>query len=310
MTSRRDLLKAGLISALAAGSGVWGQPSSAASSGVKDGNFTTNDGVKIHYLEAGSGQPLVFIPGWSQSAAMFKYQLSGLSDRYRIFVLDTRGHGESDKPLHGYHMGRLSQDVREFLVARDLHDVTLAGHSLGVAVVWGYWELYGKDRLKRMVFIDEMPALVANPLWDAKQKLDAGALFDPVSLYTFTNSLVGHDQAKVTRDFVASQFTTTYDTAEIDWVYQENLKLPRNYAAQLLRNAAMTDWRSLIPTIALPTLVFGGKASVVPWQSVVWVAEQIKGSKLEVFGEDEGGSHCMFMENPGRFNDAVRAFMG
>src|SRR5262245_10850326 len=45
----------------------------------KEGWFTTNDGVKLHYLEAGSGNPLVMIPGWSQSAIEFKYQLAGLS---------------------------------------------------------------------------------------------------------------------------------------------------------------------------------------------------------------------------------------
>ena len=48
----------------------------------KEGWFTTNDGVKLHYLEAGSGNPLVMIPGWSQSAMEFKYQLTGLSDKY------------------------------------------------------------------------------------------------------------------------------------------------------------------------------------------------------------------------------------
>ena len=34
--------------------------------------FTLRDGVRLHYLEAGSGKPLVMIHGWSQSAAMFK----------------------------------------------------------------------------------------------------------------------------------------------------------------------------------------------------------------------------------------------
>ncbi len=148
-----------------------------------------------------------------------------------------------------------------------------------------------------------------NPLWDAKQKLLAGAIFDPLSLYTFTNALVGPDHAKVTSDFVASQFTKAYTTAEIDLVYQEYLKLPREYAAQLLGNAAMIDWRSLIPSISLPTLLFAGKASVGPWQSVIWIAEQIKGSKLEVFDEEESGWHFLFMENIGRFNRAVHAFM-
>ena len=38
------------------------------------------------------------IPGWSQTAEQFKYQLSGLSDRYRVIAVDMRGHGESDNP--------------------------------------------------------------------------------------------------------------------------------------------------------------------------------------------------------------------
>jgi hypothetical protein len=71
----------------------------------------TNDGVKLHYLEAGSGSPLVMIPGWSQSAMEFKYQLTGLSDKYHVYALDMRGHGESAKPNHGYRIQRLSADV-------------------------------------------------------------------------------------------------------------------------------------------------------------------------------------------------------
>jgi non-heme chloroperoxidase len=77
----------------------------------KEGWFTTNDGVKLHYLEAGSGNPLVMIPGWSQSAMEFKYQLTGLSDKYHVYALDMRGHGESAKPNHGYRIQRLSADV-------------------------------------------------------------------------------------------------------------------------------------------------------------------------------------------------------
>ena len=39
----------------------------------KEGSFTTKDGVRLHYIEAGSGDVLVMIPGWSQSAAQFKH---------------------------------------------------------------------------------------------------------------------------------------------------------------------------------------------------------------------------------------------
>ncbi|WP_342018551.1 alpha/beta fold hydrolase [Methyloceanibacter superfactus] len=48
------------------------------------------------------------IPGWSQTAAQFKHQLEGLGDRYHVIALDMRGHGDSDKPSHGYRISRSS----------------------------------------------------------------------------------------------------------------------------------------------------------------------------------------------------------
>ena len=59
-------------------------------------HFKTSDGVKLHYLEAGSGSALVLVPGWSQSAEQFKYQLEGLSDRYHCIAVDMRGHARSN----------------------------------------------------------------------------------------------------------------------------------------------------------------------------------------------------------------------
>ena len=86
---------------------------SAIAADTKEGFFTTNDGIRLHYIEAGSGKPLVMIPGWSQTAAQFRAQLAGLSDRYRVIAIDMRGHGESDKPDHGYRIQRLSADVHD-----------------------------------------------------------------------------------------------------------------------------------------------------------------------------------------------------
>ena len=96
----------------------------AVAANTKEGFYTTNDGYRIHYIEAGSGAPLVLIPGWSQAAIQFKYQIEGLSDKYHVFALDMRGHGDSDKPTHGYRIHRLSKDVHDFLESRGLSNVT------------------------------------------------------------------------------------------------------------------------------------------------------------------------------------------
>src|SRR6266849_5842555 len=251
------------------------------------GVVTTNDGVTLRYEEAGSGKPLVCIPGWSQTAAQFKHQLSGLSDRYRVIAVDMRGHGESDKP-----------------------DVTLMGHSMGSSVIWSYWQLWGKERLAKLIFVDQMPMITADPRWSPQEKEDAGAIFDPTSLYDTINQLAGPDGVKTTEGFIGGMFTKAYSRSEVDWVVKQNLKMPRQYAAALLYNHSTQDWRRVIPRITLPTLVVGGRVSVVPWKSQVWIQKQVRGSKVEIFEESEGGNHFMFMENPDKFNRIVREFMG
>src|SRR5882672_7284967 len=59
----------------------------------REGSFTTSDGVRLHYIEAGAGDLLVMIPGWSQTAAQFKHQIAGLSDQYHVIAIDMRGMG-------------------------------------------------------------------------------------------------------------------------------------------------------------------------------------------------------------------------
>jgi non-heme chloroperoxidase len=276
---------------------------------VKKGFFTTNDGYRLHYLEAGSGKPLVMIPGWSQTAAQFKHQIEGLSDRYRVIAIDMRGHGESEKPTHGYRIHRLSKDVHEFLVGNNLSNVTLAGHSMGCSVIWGYWELFGKERVSKLVLVDQMPMISANPSWGDQEKIDSGAILDKDALWAVPNSLSGADGVKTTEGFIGGMFTKEYPRDMVDWVIKQNLKFPRPYAARLLFDHATNDWRDMLSTITVPALIVGGKTSLVGWRSQQWMGTQIPNSRVEIFEESEGGNHFMFMENPEKFNRLVAEFI-
>jgi hypothetical protein len=98
--SRRDVVKrAGALTlASVVGSAAPSRTARAQAPGTA-GRVTTSDGVNLHYLEAGSGKPILMIPGWSQTAEQFKYQLTGLSDRYRVIAVDMRGHGDRNGSL-------------------------------------------------------------------------------------------------------------------------------------------------------------------------------------------------------------------
>lgn len=273
--------------------------------------FTLADGTRLHYIEAGYGRPVVLVPGWSQTAAMYADQIDELSASYRVIALDMRGHGDSDKPAGGYRMARLAQDLHEFLHGMKLEDVVLGGHSMGCSVIWSYWEHYGRDHIGKLVLIDQAPAVTAWPGWGDEQKALAGALFTPDSLYQTAAAIGGPDGAKATEAFVnGAFFTKAYPRDKLGWVLAENLKFPRADAARLLVDHCCQDWRDVIRTIDVPTVVFGGTASFFNPRSQQWIAEQIPGARAHVFTEAEGGSHFMFMENPAKFNALVRSFAG
>jgi non-heme chloroperoxidase len=71
---------------------------------MEKGSIVTRDGVTLRYTRTGSGHPLILIPGWSQSAAEFGRQVDDLSAVATVYQLDMRGHGDSDKPAHGYRV--------------------------------------------------------------------------------------------------------------------------------------------------------------------------------------------------------------
>jgi pimeloyl-ACP methyl ester carboxylesterase len=274
------------------------------------GQVTTNDGVQLHYLEAGSGPVILMIPGWSQTAEQFKYQFAGLSDRYRVIAVDMRGHGASDKPDHGYKISRLAKDVHDLIEAMDLQDVNILGHSMGSSVIWNYYDLYGPERLSKLLLIDQMPMITSNPAWSEEELANAGSIFTPQSLYETINALAGPDGVETTKGFVGAMVTKNIAEDEKAWIIERNLTMPRQHAATLLYNHSTQDWRDLIPRIDAPTLVVGGRVSVVPWRSQQWVADQVKGARLEIFEEAEGGNHFMFIEGHDKFNDIVADFVG
>lgn len=274
------------------------------------GQFKTGDGAILNYIESGKGRPLVLIPGWSQTAAMYKHQIEVFSKSHRVIAVDMRGHGESSKPPHGYRIARLALDLRELLEGLRLTDVALAGHSMGCSVIWSYWDQFGADRLSKLVLIDQSPSVSFWPGWSDEEKQLAGALFDGKGLYDTCAALAGPDGATTTAGLVNDLFFTKgYSRTELQWVLSENLKFPRESAARLLLDHCAQDWRDTIPRINIPTLVVGGEASFINPRSQEWIARQIPGARVSIFAAEEGGGHFMFMENPAKFNAIMSGFL-
>lgn len=66
---------------------------------AKGDSFQTSDGIKIHYLEAGSGRAIVFIPGWTMPAWIWQKQIDEFAKKYHVIAVDPRSQGRVTNPL-------------------------------------------------------------------------------------------------------------------------------------------------------------------------------------------------------------------
>lgn len=275
-----------------------------------DRTVRIEDGITLHYVEAGAGKPLIIIPSWSLTGAAYKHQIGALSRTRRVISLDMRGHGESSKPDHGYRVSRLAADLRAVIEALELDDVDLMGHSIGSSIIWSYHDLFGDDRLGRLVFVDQAPSVTAKPDWSAVERVTYGCLLpDLPALAEFYLQVLAAETAEATAPVIARLFSPSLPRKDLLWFAAEIVKLPRRHAADLLYNHCSLDWRDVIKTIRRPTLVVGARASIFSAESQEWIAAQIPGAEVEIFEADEGGSHFMCYENPTKFNALVDAFL-
>jgi non-heme chloroperoxidase len=133
--------------------------------------------VTLSALKAGEGNPLIMIPGWSQSSEEWKGSAESLSAVRKVIALDMRGHGESEKPEYGYRVYRLAQDLHETLNKLNFPTVDLMAHSMGCAVIWAYIDLYGQDRIGRLVLVDQAPCMFPRAEWTPEEVAQFGCFY-------------------------------------------------------------------------------------------------------------------------------------
>ena len=276
---------------------------------IQQMNIPISDGTHLNMLSAGSGPSLLLLPGWSQSASMFRHQLLGLSDRFKVFALDWRGHGESEKVNYGYRISRFAKDLKEVLNWLDISRINVLGHSMGNAVIWCYLDIFGAEQIGKIIIAEQPPSLVSQPGWSEEEISNAGCIFNCTELMETCDSIAANNSDQFRADMIKGMFSKSISEKDLQFILNENLLLPSSAAASLLRNTSMEDWRDMIPRINVPTLICAGTESVVPLSSQRWIQSQIPGSHLEIFEGSEGGSHFMFWEAATKFNQIVADFL-
>lgn len=264
-------------------------------------SFLTNDNIRINFSDQGQGNPILFVPGWSCSYHFFDKNLQVLAQNNRVIAIDFRGHGDSDKPNHGYRIARFAKDVQELLEHLDVRNVTAVGWSMGASVLWSYLELFGSDRIGKLVSVDQSPAQYIGPDW----KWGQNGCYDVEAFVRLCADLT-YAERDVAEGTVKACNLNPPSEEDVKFLADEIMKCPARVKIEIMRDHTNLDWRDFLPQISIPTLVLVARNSAVfPWQGSAYVAEAVPDARVEMF---ENSGHMLFWEEAEKFNAVIGEF--
>ncbi len=111
-------------------------------------------GMKLNYVDLGSGEPILVLHGWGSNLEVHRAMLEQLARGYRVLALDLPGFGESDEPPCAYGVDDFADVVLEFLQPFGFSSLTLIGHSFGGRIIIKLANRTLPFAVRRIVLID------------------------------------------------------------------------------------------------------------------------------------------------------------
>jgi len=115
--------------------------------------FAEVNGVRLHYLMAGEGDPVVLLHGYAQTSHMWLPLIAKLADKHTVIAPDLRGFGQSATPEEGYTKQAMAQDVHALIKSLKYDRIRLVGHDIGLMVAYAYAAQYPDD-VDRLVLME------------------------------------------------------------------------------------------------------------------------------------------------------------
>src|SRR2546425_8902511 len=96
------------------------------------------DGVKLHYMTAGHGTPLILFHGYAETSLMWKPIIPVLAERFTVIAPDLPGIGDSDIPADGLDMKSAAIRLHDLAKSLGVQKAEVVGHDIGLMVVYAY----------------------------------------------------------------------------------------------------------------------------------------------------------------------------
>jgi pimeloyl-ACP methyl ester carboxylesterase len=264
-------------------------------------------GVKINYYEAGQGPSIILLHGFGGCSYSWRFLAPVLAQDHRVYTIDLKGYGLSDKPKDGKYAVRDQADmVAAFIRSHDLHDVVIMGHSMGGGVTVMTYLKVREDqpaRVKSLVLIDSAgyPQKMPWFIWLAKAPVlgsVGGKLVSPRFAAAQVLKKCYYYDDKITEEQI-----NTY-------AYYGSLPGAREAVVQTAKQIVPDDIEALVAqykTISVPVLVIWGEEDeVVPLAVGKNFKRDIPNSELVILPKC---GHMPPEEEPGETTRIIKTFL-
>jgi len=110
--------------------------------------------VRLHYVTAGSGFPIVLLHGWPQSWYEWRHIIPTLAERYQVIAPDLRGLGDSSRPLDGYDKKTVGNDIWRLVNGTlGIKEFFLVGHDWGGPTAYAIAAVH-PDAVRKLCILD------------------------------------------------------------------------------------------------------------------------------------------------------------
>ncbi|MCS7275416.1 MAG: alpha/beta fold hydrolase [Dehalococcoidia bacterium] len=283
--------------------------------------YVEANGIRLHYVEAGEGFPVVLLHGFPELWYSWRHQIPALAAAgLRAIAPDLRGYGESDKPprIEDYDIQHLVGDVVGLLDALGLEKAVLVGHDWGSIILWMVTVMH-PDRVERVVSLNVpyrgRPGFP--PVARLRQAVESGgSQFN----YVLTFQEPGHAEAIFAQD-LPGRLRRLYEGAagRPDFLSDEDFQVylrafqqggltgPLNYYRNIDRNWELTDHLHERQVTCQAMLVMTDRDPVLRPEMAQGMERWVPNLRLEMV-RDCG--HWTQQERPEEVNRLLLDFLG
>jgi len=119
---------------------------------------TTVNGIQMHYVIGGKGDPIVLLHGWPETWYEWHKIMPALAKNYTVIAPDLRGLGDTSKPYTGYDGNTTAEDIYQLLSQLGTKKIYLVGHDVGVLTAYSYAAAH-PNNVSKLVILMFRPCL-------------------------------------------------------------------------------------------------------------------------------------------------------